>query len=58
MAKIFLRRVQDTSFCEHKGIKCYFNNGYCTVVKDKRYNCWPNYVFIRVLPENDYKIPE
>jgi len=58
MAKIFLRKVKDTYFCNYKGIDCYFHRGYCTVADKKEYDCKGCYVFIQVFPENDYKIPE
>jgi len=58
MAKIYLRKVKDTSFCSYKGIDCYFHKGFCSVACDDRYDCGKDYVFIRVYPENDFKIPE
>ena len=58
MAKIYLRKVEDTYFCSYKGLDCYFHKGFCTVADKKEYDCLGIYVFIRVYPENDFKIPE
>lgn len=61
MAKIYLRKVKETSFCSYKNHTCYFHRGFCAAINNRKYdgcNCWVDYVFIRVYPENDFKIPE
>lgn len=59
MAKIYLRKVLTGDFCHYEGIQCHFYSSEgCLAIGKNKYDCMPDYVFIRVYPENDFKFPE
>ena len=60
MDKIYLKKVMSEDFCHYKAIPCHFysSEGCLAIGKSSKYDCMPNYVFIRVYPENNFKIPE